>query len=77
MTNNNEKKDHPHRALIEEILQLMNISSMQDDERNMWKIMLPSMPKEEIDKFKTILEKEIKQLAGIYLEAKQKAKLKK
>ncbi len=76
MSQNNNKQtpaaDHPHRALIEEILSLMALSSMEEDEKNMWTILLPSLEKAELDKFKAILEKEIKKMTDIYLDAIKK-----
>jgi hypothetical protein len=62
---------HQHQQLIEETLQLMNLSSMEEDEKNMWTIMLPSMEKEEIEKLKGALEREAKAMTDIYLNAKK------
>jgi hypothetical protein len=66
--------DHPNRALIEEILQLMTLSSMEEDERTMWTVLLPSMEKAELEKFKALLEKEAVKMTDIYLQATQKNK---
>lgn len=76
MSKQNNKTNHPNRELIEETLQLLNLSSMNEEERNMWVIFLPSMEKEEIEQFKKILETEVKELMEIYLEAKELSKTK-
>lgn len=76
MAKKDHNTDHPNRELIEETLQLLNLSSMEEEERNMWTIFLPSMEKEEIEQFKKILETEVKELMEIYLEAKELPKTK-
>ena len=53
--------------LIKSILQLMELSSMADDEKSMWTIFVPSMEENELTKLKTVLEKEVNQLTDIYL----------
>ncbi len=60
--------------LIDEILQLMNLSSMSEQEKTIWQVMLPSMKENEILQFKAVLEKEVKQMTNIYLGALQKKK---
>lgn len=62
--NNNEE-------LIKETLQLMGLSSMAEDERTMWTVILPSMQTEEIEKLKAALEQEVKTMTEIYNKAKQ------
>jgi hypothetical protein len=54
-------------SLIKEVLKLMELSSMEDDEKNMWRMMVPSMNEEELTKFKAVLEKEVNKLTDIYL----------
>lgn len=61
-------------SLIDEVLQLMTLSSMSEQERTVWQIMLPSMKEDEILKFKAVLEEEVKQMTDIYLKALQKKK---
>lgn len=61
--------------LIDEVLQLMNLSSMSEQEKTVWQIMLPSMKEEEIVQFKAVLEEEVKQMTDIYLKALQKKKV--
>lgn len=61
-------------SLIDEVLQLMNLSSMSEQEKTVWQIMLPSMKEEEILQFKAVLEEEVKQMTDIYLKALQKKK---
>jgi hypothetical protein len=65
-TNNNS-----NQALIEETLKLMNLSSMGQDERTMWTVMLPSMQKEEIEKLRDALAQEVQTMTDIYLRAKK------
>ena len=60
--------------LVDEILQLMTLSSMSEQEKTMWQVMLPSMKEDEMIKFKAVLEKEVKQMTDIYLKALQKKK---
>jgi len=67
MTEN--KTPNPNEALIHEVLELMNLSSMSQDERTMWTILLPSLTTEEIQKFKATLEKEVRTMTDIYLRA--------
>lgn len=66
----NSKTIQPNQELIEDTLKLLRVSSMDEEERNMWTIFLPSMETKEIEQFKQILEKEVNQLMDIYLEAK-------
>lgn len=61
-------------TLVDEILQLMTLSSMSEQEKTMWQVMLPSMKDDEMIKFKAVLEKEVKQMTDIYLKALQKKK---
>ena len=61
-------------SLIDEVLQLMTLSSMSEQEKTVWQIMLPSMKEDEILKFKAVLEEEVKQMTDIYLKALQKKK---
>lgn len=69
MTTPNNNQD-----LINETLQLMQLSSMNEDERTMWTVMLPSLQTAEIEKLKASLEKEIQTMTNIYLKAKQEIK---
>jgi helix-turn-helix protein len=70
-TNPTTSPAEANRALIEQILQLMNLSSMEEDEKNMWTVMLPSLEKAELEKFKGILEKEITKMTDIYLDTQK------
>ena len=63
-----------NQELINETIQLMDLSSMDEDERVMWKVILPSLLPEEIQKLKAALEKEVKTMTDIYLKAKQEIK---
>lgn len=67
-----EKQDN--KELINETLQLMQLSSMDDEERTMWTVMLPSMTAEEILKFKGALEREVQKMTEIFIKAKQSLK---
>jgi len=63
-----------NQQLIEETLQLLELSSMEKDEKNMWTILLPKLQKDEIEKLKLALEKEAKAMIDIYLKGMEKAK---
>lgn len=64
-------EQNTNQTLIETTLQLMSLSSMTEEERNMWTIMLPSMETAEIEKLKTALEAEVKAMTELYLQTKQ------
>jgi len=72
-----KKNTHPNQKLIEDTLQLMALSSMEQEERAMWTLLLPSMKKEEITKLHAVLSREIKIMTDLYLRAKQGASNKK
>ncbi len=55
--------------LQKEVLRLMELSSMDDQERTMWMILVPNMTEEELGKFRTVLDKEVTQLTDIYTKA--------
>jgi len=63
------EQSNDNQQLINETLQLMALSSMPEDERTMWTVILPSMLKEEIEKLKAALEKEVKAMTDIYNKA--------
>lgn len=60
-----------NQDLINQTIKLMNLSSMAEDERAMWTVVLPSMEATEIKKLKDSLEKEVKQMTDIYLKVAQ------
>jgi hypothetical protein len=62
---------HPNQTLIEETLKLMELSSMNQEERTMWTVLLPSLQKEEIEKLRDALAGEVQTMTDIYLQAKQ------
>jgi molecular chaperone GrpE (heat shock protein) len=64
-----ENTANPNTTLIEEVLQLMDLSSMDQEERTMWTIMLPSLETAEIKKIKATLEQEVQKMTDIYLKA--------
>lgn len=66
----NNTSQFPNQPLIEETLKLMDLSSMSQEERTMWTVMLPSMEQAELEKFRDILAKEVKKMTDIYLKAK-------
>ncbi len=70
-TNNPQPATENNDELIREILEMMTVSTMKDDERTMWTVMLPSLLKPELEKFKAVLEQELSQLAEVYLQARQ------
>lgn len=59
-----------NQNLTDQILQLLDLSSMDQAEKNLWTIQLPHMTAEEMEKLKAVLEKEIKNMIDIYLKAK-------
>jgi len=54
-----------NKILIDKILKLLDLSSMGDQERAMWTVMVPTMPEDELTKFKDILQKEVDKLQQI------------
>ena len=54
-----------NQNLIDEILKLLDQSSMGDQERAMWTVMVSTMPIDELQKFKTILTTEVEKLKAI------------
>ncbi len=57
---------------IEHIKKLMSISSIPENEKKTWNRLLPSMNTEEINKLQVVLEREITDLADIYLKVMQR-----
>jgi hypothetical protein len=53
--------------LKKEVLKLVELSSMEEKEKVMWNILVPSMIEAELVKFKAILEKEVNKLTELYL----------
>lgn len=51
-----------NKILINEVLNLMEQSSMNAQERAMWTVIVPTMPQNELLKFKTILTTEVEKL---------------
>lgn len=58
--------------LMQDILKLTNLSSMEEDEKTMWKVLIPSMKKDELEKFKDILDREVTDMTDLYLKALKK-----
>lgn len=58
--------------LMQDILKLLDLSGMEDDEKTMWKVLIPSMEKAELDKFKDILDREVTTMTDLYLKALKK-----
>jgi hypothetical protein len=54
--------------LQKKVLELVELSSMEEKEKVMWNVLVPSMIEAELLKFKAILEKEVNQLTKLYLE---------
>jgi hypothetical protein len=53
--------------LKKEVLKLVELSSMEEKEKVMWNVLVPSMIESELVKFKAILEKEVNKLTELYL----------
>lgn len=63
-----------HLELKKEVLKLVELSSMEEKEKVMWNVLVPSMIESELVKFKAILEKEVNKLTELYLKvSKQNA----
>lgn len=58
--------------LMQGILKLLDLSGMDDQEKTMWKVLVPSMEKAELDKFKDLLEREVKTMTELYQKALKK-----
>jgi hypothetical protein len=56
-----------HLELKKEVLKLVELSSMEEKEKVMWNVLVPSMIESELVKFKAILEKEVNKLTELYL----------
>ncbi len=54
-----------NKILIDKILKLLDLSSMGNQERAMWTVMVPTMPEDELTKFKDMLQKEVDKLQQI------------
>jgi len=58
--------------LMQGILKLLDLSGMEEDEKTMWKVLVPNMERAELDKFKDILEKEVQTMTELYRKALKK-----
>lgn len=58
--------------LIQGILAQMEKSSMEDDEKTMWRVLLPSLEKAELEKLKNLLDKEVQVMTDIYTKSLKK-----
>lgn len=56
-----------NQKLIESILKLMPLSSMDDNEKATWTILAPSLSTEDLTNLKTALEDEVEGMTDIYL----------
>ncbi len=55
------------KALIKEVLSLVQLSTMEPKEKAMWMLLLPEMKEPQILKLKKSLEKEIREITDLYL----------
>ncbi|MGL5830532.1 MAG: hypothetical protein ACRCZE_00090 [Candidatus Altimarinota bacterium] len=53
--------------LKKEVLKLVELSSMEEKEKVMWNVLVPSMIEAELVKFKAILEKEVNKMTELYM----------
>lgn len=60
-----------NKELIDQTLQLIQLSSMGEDEKAMWTVLIPSMEKTELEKFNKILLKEVQSFSEMYKKASQ------
>lgn len=61
--------------LTHEILKLMELSGMEDKERSLWTLLLPSMDQKQLEKLHKNLDKEVNELTKIYINALQGKKI--
>ena len=64
-------KTLPNKTLIEETTELLKLSSMEQDKRTMWTVLLPKLETKEIEKQKNTLVKEVQAMTDIYLRTKK------
>ncbi len=60
-----------NKDLIDQTLQLIQLSSMEEDEKAMWTVLIPSMEETELEKFNQILLKEVQSFSELYKKASQ------
>jgi hypothetical protein len=63
-----------NQQLIDEILKLMPLSSMEADEQATWTILAPSLSEIELKKLHDTLQEEVSAMTDIYLNITKKQK---
>lgn len=57
------------KTTIREIINYLQLSTMEPREKAMWMLLLPQMEEEKLGKLKKTLEKEVNAITDLYLEA--------
>lgn len=57
------------QKLIREIVNYLQLSTMESKEKAMWMLLLPQMDEEKLLKLKASLEKEVNGITDLYLQA--------
>ncbi len=58
-----------NQQLIKEIINYLQLSTMEPREKAMWMLLVPDMETEKLAKLKATLEKEVNAITDLYLEA--------
>lgn len=58
--------ENKNQTLLNQTIMLIQLSSMEENEKAMWNILLPNMSEEEVTKFHQILLNEINALNDLY-----------
>lgn len=57
-----------NKQIIKEIINYLQLSTMEPKEKAMWMLLMPDMEVEKLAKLKTTLEKEVNAITDLYLE---------
>ena len=57
-----------NKQIIKEIINYLQLSTMESREKAMWMLLMPDMETEKLSKLKTTLEKEVNAITDLYLE---------
>ncbi len=58
--------ENKNQNLLNQTIMLIQLSSMEEDEKAMWNILLPNMSEEEVSKFHQILLNEINAFTDLH-----------
>lgn len=57
-----------NKQIIKEIINYLQLSTMEPREKAMWMLLMPDMEMEKLSKLKATLEKEVNAITDLYLE---------